>query len=87
MNTHTSNSSSQPLASTSSHADEPPRGSISPRMDSNTDVNTNIAVIDGKEYRFDSKGWARYSANELIDRNGYIRKMYSFERSMYIVYL
>ena len=44
-------------------------------------LNKDVTVIEGREYVFNRQGWARYSRDMLINREGFKRKMYKHERS------
>ena len=45
-------------------------------------VNNNVSVIEGREFEFNRQGWARYSKELLINREGYKRKIYRHEMAM-----
>ena len=61
------------------NSDEHPRGEKS-----KTHVSNKFITVNGKEYGpFNRQGWARYSKEELIGRDGFIRKMYAHEQQLY----
>ena len=64
----------------SSDKDARPIGASSPKSKT---VNKDVLVIEGREYTFNRQGWARYSRDMLINREGFKRKMYQHERKLW----
>ena len=55
-----------------------PTGTSSPKRPS---VNKDTLIIEGREFTFNRQGWARFSRDMLINREGFKRKMYQHERA------
>ena len=68
------------MVSNTGHLDKDahPTGSSSPKRQP---VSKDVLVIDGREFTFNRQGWARFSRDLLINKEGYKRKLYQHERA------